>query len=306
MTGPWEARKPSGSLFASIKGLNPEPAPAPAPAAPPPPPPAPAADLKPLLEKLEKLEARLARLEAQPAPAPALAPEDKTRAAELAQAREEAYRAAAAFAAKAREMAAMTEEGAARAAGIREAMQGQVARMDELGTRLQARVNGFERLETRLEDQLSACEELEVRLDQSSMALQAQAGLAAQVRPLLTGPAEAVPASAGEAALEARLDRPVPPVAGSVDRDHLDFADGFARMRLRRAANAAMSGRFDAAVRACQEALTAVPQDGAAWMRLGLAYYLAGDRLKARQAYARALELDPGHQRLRDFMRENL
>jgi hypothetical protein len=90
-----------------------------------------------------------------------------------------------------------------------------------------------------------------------------------------------------------------------VQEDILPF-DEFAKARFKRAVDAVLGRRFDVAARACQDVLVIEPENAAAWMRLGSAYFAAGDRAKAKEAYEKAIRFDPKNEKLKEFVKENL
>lgn len=72
--------------------------------------------------------------------------------------------------------------------------------------------------------------------------------------------------------------------------------------KLKKAAQAFYTQNFDVTVRECEEVLLLDESVQLAWTRLGSAYYMMGDKEKARKAYSKALELDPGDAPTRQFM----
>lgn len=74
--------------------------------------------------------------------------------------------------------------------------------------------------------------------------------------------------------------------------------------KLKRSADAFYAKKFDAAARECEEATLLDEQNPLGWTRLGSAYYMLGDKEKARSAYARALELSPDDPVIKRFMDE--
>lgn len=73
---------------------------------------------------------------------------------------------------------------------------------------------------------------------------------------------------------------------------------------LSRAEAAFFEKRFGAAAQFCRRALLVSPEDSGAWTRLGSTYFAVGDETRARQAYAKALTLDPDDPTLTRFMTE--
>ncbi|MBU2573952.1 MAG: PorV/PorQ family protein [Elusimicrobia bacterium] len=72
--------------------------------------------------------------------------------------------------------------------------------------------------------------------------------------------------------------------------------------KLKKSATAFYAQKIDAAARECEEVTLLDEQNPLGWTRLGSAYYMLGDKEKARSAYARALELNPGDNVTRQFM----
>lgn len=73
---------------------------------------------------------------------------------------------------------------------------------------------------------------------------------------------------------------------------------------LARAEAAFFEKRFGAAAQFCRRALLVSPEDAGAWTRLGSTYFAVGDETRARQAYAKALTLDPDDPTLTRFLTE--
>ena len=59
---------------------------------------------------------------------------------------------------------------------------------------------------------------------------------------------------------------------------------------------------YDAAIRACKDALQLDPNNALAWTRLGSAYFASGDKTNAANAYKNALKLNPEDSKLRQFV----
>ncbi|MBI3548753.1 MAG: tetratricopeptide repeat protein [Elusimicrobia bacterium] len=77
---------------------------------------------------------------------------------------------------------------------------------------------------------------------------------------------------------------------------------GFVEKHLQDSVSLVYSRRFEAAINALREALVLDPKNALAWTRLGSAYFASGDKKNAREAWKRALELDPKNDKLRQFM----
>lgn len=74
---------------------------------------------------------------------------------------------------------------------------------------------------------------------------------------------------------------------------HLSRADGYFQ-----------AGRFALSARSCEEAIRLEPYSALGHEKLGTAYFAMGLIKKAKEAWARALELNPTNQNLRNFLRQ--
>lgn len=74
--------------------------------------------------------------------------------------------------------------------------------------------------------------------------------------------------------------------------------------KLKKSASAFYAQKFDVVVRECEEVTLLDERNPLGWTRLGSAYYMMGDKEKARSAYSRALELNPGDPVTKRFMSE--
>ena len=72
--------------------------------------------------------------------------------------------------------------------------------------------------------------------------------------------------------------------------------------KLQRAEKAFFDKRFGEAARECQEAVWLDPRSAPAWTRLGSARWASGEPEKAREAYERALAIDPKNAEVRLFL----
>ena len=78
-----------------------------------------------------------------------------------------------------------------------------------------------------------------------------------------------------------------------VRRDEILPRTALIKEKFRKAANNFYIQQFDAAAKECEEVAVLDEGNPAAWQRLGSAYFMMGDKEKARKAYLKALELDP-------------
>lgn len=96
-------------------------------------------------------------------------------------------------------------------------------------------------------------------------------------------------------ALSQRTDIPAAP-------DELLPRAALVQLKLQRAEKAFYDKRYGEAARQCQEALWLDPGNVTAWVRLGSSRFASGERDKAREAYHRALALDPDNGEVRRFL----
>ena len=88
----------------------------------------------------------------------------------------------------------------------------------------------------------------------------------------------------------------------SVRREEILSKTALVKEKLRKAAKYFYIQQFNMAVKECEEVVLLDDINSVAWTRLGSAYFMLGDRDKARKAYARALELNPNDKVNRQFM----
>jgi len=88
----------------------------------------------------------------------------------------------------------------------------------------------------------------------------------------------------------------------AVRRDEILPKDVLIKEKLKKAAQGFYVQRFDMAAKECEEVVTLDEKNRMGWTRLGSAYYMMGDKEKARKAYSQALELDPADMVTRQFM----
>lgn len=89
----------------------------------------------------------------------------------------------------------------------------------------------------------------------------------------------------------------------AVRRDEIIPRTALIREKLKKAAGAFYAQRFDMAVRECEEALLLDGRNALAWTRLGSSYFAMGDKVRARSAYEKALEIKPDDKITYEFMR---
>ena len=87
-----------------------------------------------------------------------------------------------------------------------------------------------------------------------------------------------------------------------VRRDEILPKNVLIKEKLRKAARGFYIQQFDAAAKECEETAVLDESNPVAWSRLGSAYYMMGDKEKAKKAYLKALELNPGDLVTRQFM----
>lgn len=87
-----------------------------------------------------------------------------------------------------------------------------------------------------------------------------------------------------------------------IRRDELLPRTALVKEKLRKAAKHFYVRQFDLAARECEEAVLLDEGNLIGWTRLGSAYFMLGDKEKAKTAYARALELNPGDKVTGQFM----
>jgi len=90
----------------------------------------------------------------------------------------------------------------------------------------------------------------------------------------------------------------------SIDSDGLLPLPALVQYELRRAEVAFFDQRYGAAIQSSRRALLLDPKNSMAWQRLGSAHYALGQEKEAKEAYKRALELEPNDFHLRVFMAE--
>ncbi|MCM2267527.1 MAG: PorV/PorQ family protein [Elusimicrobiales bacterium] len=80
----------------------------------------------------------------------------------------------------------------------------------------------------------------------------------------------------------------------SVRRDEVLSRTALVKEKLRKAAKYFYVQQFSLAAKECHEAVLLDETNAVAWTRLGSAYFMMGDREKAKHAYMEALKLNPG------------
>lgn len=87
-----------------------------------------------------------------------------------------------------------------------------------------------------------------------------------------------------------------------VRRDEILPRNALIKEKLRKAAKGFYVNQFDTAAKECEEVSVLDEENPVAWTRLGSAYFMLGDKEKARKAYQRALALNPGDQITMKFL----
>lgn len=106
----------------------------------------------------------------------------------------------------------------------------------------------------------------------------------------------------GDAIFEELLNLISDRVKIHVRRDEILPRTALIKEKLRKAAKNFYIQQFDAAARECEEVAVLDEGNPLAWTRLGSAYFMMGDKEKARKAYLKALELDPNDLVTRQFV----
>lgn len=88
----------------------------------------------------------------------------------------------------------------------------------------------------------------------------------------------------------------------NVRRDEILPRQALVKEKLKKAARYFYVQQFDLAGRECEEVTLLNEANPLGWTRLGSAYYMMGDKRKARAAYEKALELQPGDEMTLKFM----
>jgi len=89
-----------------------------------------------------------------------------------------------------------------------------------------------------------------------------------------------------------------------VRRDEILPREALIKEKLRKAAKGFYIQQFDAAAKECEEVSVIDEENPVAWTRLGSAYFMMGDKQKAKEAYRKALLLNPGDRVTKAFMAE--
>lgn len=88
----------------------------------------------------------------------------------------------------------------------------------------------------------------------------------------------------------------------SVRRDEIMPKTALLKEKLKKAAKGFYIQQFDLAAKECEEVVLLDETNPMGWTRLGSAYYMMGDKAKARTAYEKVMELDPSDIVTRQFM----
>lgn len=89
-----------------------------------------------------------------------------------------------------------------------------------------------------------------------------------------------------------------------VRRDEVLPLEALVKEKLRKAAGWFYDQHFDAAVRECEEVSIIDEKNPVAWTRLGSAYFMMGDKDKAKRAYRKAVQLNPEDRMTKQLMDE--
>ena len=106
----------------------------------------------------------------------------------------------------------------------------------------------------------------------------------------------------GEAVFEELLQTMAQLTRNTVRREEILPKTALVKEKLRKAAKYFYIQQFDMAAKDCEEAVLLDETNEMGWTRLGSAYFMMGDKDKAKKAYVKALELNPGDKGIRLFM----
>jgi cytochrome c-type biogenesis protein CcmH/NrfG len=87
-----------------------------------------------------------------------------------------------------------------------------------------------------------------------------------------------------------------------IERDQILPPVRLAEFKMRKALEDIYAHRYEAAAGLLRESLWLDPSNALAWTRMGSAYFASGDKERAAQAWRKALELNPGDEKLKTFM----
>lgn len=90
----------------------------------------------------------------------------------------------------------------------------------------------------------------------------------------------------------------------SIVRDDIASASVFVQERLKRSLDSFHRRNYQLALSSSREALLVSPNDPMALTRLGSAYFALGQRSQAAEAYRKVLEIEPGNERLKEFLQK--
>ncbi|MFA6435491.1 MAG: PorV/PorQ family protein [Elusimicrobiales bacterium] len=106
----------------------------------------------------------------------------------------------------------------------------------------------------------------------------------------------------GEAVFEELLQVLCQLTRNNIRREEMLPKVALVKEKLRKAAKYFYIQQFDMAAKECEEAVLLDEANVIGWTRLGSAYYIMGDKEKAKKAYGRALALNPGDKVILQFM----
>jgi Tfp pilus assembly protein PilF len=98
------------------------------------------------------------------------------------------------------------------------------------------------------------------------------------------------------------LDAMTKQVGRKIKRDELLPPGRLAALKMKQGVEAVYTRRFAIAAEVLRESLWLEPKNALAWTRLGSSYFAMGDKVRAKAAWDKALELNPSDETLRNFM----
>lgn len=108
----------------------------------------------------------------------------------------------------------------------------------------------------------------------------------------------------GESAYEELLNAISYIINTPIRRDEILPKTAWITQKLKRAANYFFVRQYDIAARECEEIILIDENNHLAWTRLGSAYFMLGDKEKAKKAYFKALEINPNDTVTLEFLKQ--